>query len=132
MGKRTRRFWVVLIVFCFLVGFAVVTVVRPTTTLGLSGRALSNSLEHQLNATNANSGLDVSVDGCSSTGSGQWSCGVEPDPGSGCCVNAILNSTSRGCWRLVTPPPGAGLSAKRGLHACDDVLDYLPWPFLGR
>jgi hypothetical protein len=127
--KRTRRFWVVLVVIAVVVGLSVVTAVQPTTTLGLSGRALSNSLEHQLNATNGPLDTDVAVDRCSSTATDRWSCGVEPDPGSGCCVYATLDTTGSGCWRMIKAPPGAGLGAELNVHACVDVLDYLPRPF---
>jgi hypothetical protein len=33
---------------------------------------------------------------------------------------------------MVKPPAGAGVGPKLNLHGCVDMLDYFPWPFLGR
>jgi hypothetical protein len=123
--RRSWRVWALLLSGCVVLGLLLVIAIRPTAILGLSGRALANSLENELNETNAVSDVDIAVDPCSSQGVDQWSCPVELDPGSGPVFFATVESDGR-CWT-------ARRARRKGVgrymaDGCVGALDYVPYP----
>ncbi len=92
--RASRRRVLVLVASVAALAFTISLATKPAPIVGVTGTALSNSLEDEM----AKSFSPISVSRCTSEGSGAWKCEVETDPGSNSGYTEELEVDGSGCW----------------------------------